>query len=486
MLAAQPKRRLRVHSNPDELFSVTRLRFMLGRPERTRNWIMACDKVSRFVLELCSGSDNYTKSCKIKDPGEPWRMRTVSALGRKRWHGPCCLSQQPRMGQRAGFPSAVKEWYNMSLARSLETAEVDAFYALNERRLASVTREFTKHFSGRVLYAVKANPLPKILHVVSRAGVAGFDVASLAEARLVHSTIPQAHLSFMNPVKSRHDIERTFRDLRVREYVVDCEAELRKLFEVLPARDSELRIYVRLTCHKTLAVFNLNSKFGALPAEARRLLTLVNTQSRWTTGLSFHPGSQTIVVDPYLQAIRAAVDIIETVSPAPKALDIGGGFPGRYLNIPYHPPLSMLSEVTKFVRRTDALKRIELLCEPGRALVHDSMSLFCRVILRKGGALYCGAGIYSGLLSACQHLMLPTRAWRGGQPIQTEERQSFIIFGPTCDDADRLGFSYSLPLDLSEGDWIEFQNVGAYSEIARFNGFSVDKIVTIAEDELID
>lgn len=371
----------------------------------------------------------------------------------------------------------------MSLARSLEAAEVDAFYALNEHRLASVTREFTEHFSGRVLYAVKANPLPKILHVVSGAGVAGFDVASLAEARIVHSTIPQAHLWFMNPVKSRHDIERAYRDLRVRDYVVDCEGELRKLFEVLPARDPDLRIYVRFTCPKTFAIFDLNSKFGASPAEAHRLLGLVNAQSRWTTGLSFHPGSQTIVVDPYLHAIRAAADIVEAISQAPTALDIGGGFPGRYLNIPYHSPLSMLSDISRLVRSTDTLKRLELFCEPGRALVHDSMSLFCRVILRKGGALYCGAGIYSGLLSASQHFLLPARSWRGGRPIQTEERQSFIIFGPTCDNADRLGFSYSLPHDLNEGDWIEFQHVGAYAELTRFNGFSVDKIVTVGGDE---
>ncbi|WP_052435738.1 alanine racemase [Bradyrhizobium japonicum] len=372
----------------------------------------------------------------------------------------------------------------MSLVRSLETAEVDAFYTLNEGRLASVTREFTEHFSGRVLYAVKANPLPKILHVVSRAGVAGFDVASLAEARLVHSTIPQARSWFMNPVKSRRDIERTFRDLGVRDYVIDCEAELRKLLEVLPSHDPELRIFIRFQCGRTFAVFEFSGKFGVSPSEACRLLSLVNAQSRWATGLSFHAGSQTIVVDPYLHAIRTAVDIIEAVSPAPTALDIGGGFPGHYLNVPYHSPLSMLSVITKLVRGTDALKRVELFCEPGRALVHDSISLFCRVILRKGGALYCGAGIYSGLLPGRQHLLLPARAWREGRPIQTEEWQDFIIFGPTCDSTDRLGFSYSLPRDLSEGDWIEFQNVGAYPETVRFNGFSVDKIVTVGQDEL--
>jgi ornithine decarboxylase len=374
----------------------------------------------------------------------------------------------------------------MSLANALKSTEFDAFYAFNEARLASVTREFTEHFPGRVLYAVKANPLPEVLRSVVRAGVAGFDVASLTEARLVHDTIPRARSWFMHPAKSRRDIERAFRDLGVRDYVVDCEAELRKLLDVLPSQDPGLRVYVRFTSSQTSAIFDLNSKFGASPAETRRLLNLVNAQSRWTTGLSFHTGSQTMAVDPYLHSIRIAADIVEDVSPAPVALDIGGGFPGHYLNIPYHSPKAMLSEITKLIRGTRALKGVELLCEPGRALVHDSMSLFCRVTLRKGEALYCGAGIYNGLLSAHQYLQLPVRTWRRGWPIESEERQDFIIFGPTCDSMDRLGFSYSLPKNLDEGDWLEFQHAGAYSETVRcsFNGFSFDEIVAVTEDEL--
>jgi ornithine decarboxylase len=364
--------------------------------------------------------------------------------------------------------------------------EFDSFYAFNEARLASVTRAFVEHFPGRVLYAVKANPLSQVLGTVLRNGVAGFDIASLAEARLVHSVSPHARSWFMNPAKSRRDIERTFRELGVRDYVVDCEAELWKLLDVLPLHDTELRVYVRFSSSQTSAIYDLNSKFGASPSEALRLLGIVNAHSRWTTGLSFHTGSQTLTVEPYLHAIRIAADIIGATSPAPVALDIGGGFPGRYLNIPYQPPSAMMAKVVDFVSDAHGLDNIELLCEPGRALVHDSMSLFCRVILRKDEALYCGAGIYSGLLSAHQFLQLPTRAWRDGRAIESDDRQDFIIFGPTCDSMDRLGFSYSLPDKLREGDWLEFQHVGAYSETVRcaFNGFSVDHIVAVTEDEL--
>ena len=47
------------------------------------------------------------------------------------------------------------------------------------------------------------------------------------------------------------------------------------------------------------------------------------------------------------------------------------------------------------------------------------------------------------------------------------------IFGPTCDSIDVIARSVLLPR-LSVGDWLYFQNTGAYSSAAAssFNGFS--------------
>jgi len=111
------------------------------------------------------------------------------------------------------------------------------------------------------------------------------------------------------------------------------------------------------------------------------------------------------------------------------------------------------------------------------------------VILRKDDAVYSGAGIFGGLLPAQQFFRLPVRAWRDGRPIANtaaDAQREFIVFGPTCDSNDRLAFPYALPSQLQEGDWIEFQHVGAYSESVRcaFNGSSVDHIVTLGAHEL--
>jgi len=90
-------------------------------------------------------------------------------------------------------------------------------------------------------------------------------------------------------------------------------------------------------------------------------------------------------------------------------------------------------------------------------------------------------------LPAQQYFKLPVRTWRDGAHIvPTVDTGEFVIFGPTCDSNDRLAFPYRLPDRVEEGDWIEFQAVGAYSESVRcgFNGFSVDHIVAVDRHEL--
>jgi ornithine decarboxylase len=374
----------------------------------------------------------------------------------------------------------------MELATALNGSEIDAFYTFNRERLARATAAFAESFPGKVLYAVKANSLPQVIRTVNAYGAAGFDIASIGEARLVNAIAPRAQSWFMNPVKSRRDIEQAYRELDIRNFAVDCQTELHKLFEALPVGDPGMRVFVRLNAGGTAAVFDLNSKFGASQVEAVRLLDEIAGRTKWSTGLAFHTGSQTMTVAPYLEAMGAAVAVMEKTCAAPSVLDIGGGFPGSYLNVPTQPLPAMLAAIRAFAAESEHLRRVELVCEPGRALVFDSMSLFARVVLRRDNALYCGAGIYSGLLSAQQFLQFPARAWRGARLLDSDSVSDFIIFGPTCDSIDRLAFPYALPEELQEGDWLEFEHVGAYSENVRcaFNGFSVEHLILVDDREL--
>lgn len=67
---------------------------------------------------------------------------------------------------------------------------------------ARAARFFVEKFPGKSLYAVKANPSADLLRVLWDSGVTHYDVASIAEVRLVRSTLPEATLCFMHPVKA--------------------------------------------------------------------------------------------------------------------------------------------------------------------------------------------------------------------------------------------------------------------------------------------
>src|SRR3546814_8698141 len=57
----------------------------------------------------------------------------------------------------------------------------------------------------------------------------------------------------------------------------------------------------------------------------------------------------------------------------------------------------------------------------------------------------------------------------------------FALNGPTCDSLDVLPGTFTLPEDVREGDWIEIDQVGAYSNAlaTRFNGFYPETFVQV-------
>jgi ornithine decarboxylase len=103
------------------------------------------------------------------------------------------------------------------------------------------------------------------------------------------------------------------------------------------------------------------------------------------------------------------------------------------------------------------------------------------VQLRKGNQLYINDGIYGSLSEMSQvKILLPARLIRpeGGTSRNLAE---FILNGPTCDSLDVLPGTFALPEDTREGDWIELDQLGAYSNAlaTRFNGFHPETFVQV-------
>src|SRR6201999_4061066 len=121
-------------------------------------------------------------------------------------------------------------------------------HCLRPRVIASATASFVAAFPGDVLYAVKCNPEPAVLRAVWAGGVRHFDCASISEVTLVRRLFPDADIHFMHPVKGRAAIREAWALHDVRDFVLDSEAEFRKILEVTGACPVSARpgLFVRL------------------------------------------------------------------------------------------------------------------------------------------------------------------------------------------------------------------------------------------------
>jgi ornithine decarboxylase len=358
---------------------------------------------------------------------------------------------------------------------------IDPVYVLFPERFKVAARRFLDGFSGDTMYAVKANSEGVVLDQIYAAGIRHFDTASLGEIELVRSRFPDAICHFMTPVRIAGHARAAFAKYGITDYVIDCDFELDKLLaETGDAK--KLRIFVRLATALGGAVLELSSKFGTTPADAARLLKRVAACGA-APCLTFHVGSQCLSPFSYAQAIEMARRTALLADVRIAALDIGGGFPGPLENNdvpPFHWYFDTIREALTTFEQDD----LPILCEPGRALSTEGISLITQVVLRKGDRLYINDGRYGSfdeLTQAGFKADYPIRAFTlaGGDKARplAGGTKPFLVFGPTCDTIDVLPRPLLLSENIAAGDFIVFDEMGAYSvsSRSRFNGFYPDQ-----------
>jgi ornithine decarboxylase len=339
-------------------------------------------------------------------------------------------------------------------------------------------RWFLDKFPGDVAYAYKANNSVFLIGALYGAGIRHFDVASLPEIEDA-ATIPDAHLHFMHPVKSRHAIRRAY-DLGVRSFALDGEDELDKIVEATGgARD--LLLWVRMAVPAINSRIPLERKFGVAGQKAAKLLVKAR-QAAAELGLTFHVGSQTTTPDAFVTALGEVHRVIVKSGVMIDRLDIGGGFPSRYPDSDPAPLQDFMDVILAGIDGLPVKENIKLMCEPGRALVAEAESLIVRVDARRGNNLYINDGSY-GMLFDAAHLgfVFPTRLIsRSVDPA--DPLVPFELWGPTCDSIDYMKGPFMLPDTVREGDYIEIGNVGAYARAiaGRFNGYGeYDEVILL-------
>ena len=346
-------------------------------------------------------------------------------------------------------------------------------------------RFFVEKFPGKSLYAVKANPSPELLQILWQGGVTHYDVASIAEVRLVREALPDATLCFMHPVKTPRAIREAYFEHGVKTFSLDTIEELEKIVEATTSDDGapakDLRLLVRLRVSSDYSELSLASKFGVDLADAAPLLQATRQHCDWL-GLCFHVGSQAMTPFAYVQALERVRVAVAEASVVIDVVDVGGGFPSVYPGMEPPPLEDYFQVIHRHFENLPIAYNAELWCEPGRALCAEYSSVVVRVEKRRGDELYINDGAYGALFDAA-HV-----DWRFPVAALEEDLrdppQEFAFYGPTCDDADYMKGPFMLPGDIQAGDYIEIGMLGAYGAAMKtgFNGFGNAQQIVV-EDE---
>jgi ornithine decarboxylase len=379
----------------------------------------------------------------------------------------------------------LKQNEALSVARLLRPTQPVTLVRPHAARRAA--RFFLSKFPGTSMYAVKANPSADLIRTLWDAGLTHYDVASIAEVRLVREVAPNAVLCFMHPIKPPEAIAEAYHSHGVRVFSLDSIDELDKIVAAT-SKDgvaaTDLTLCVRLRVSSSHSKLSLASKFGVHADEAAPVL-MAARQVADALGICFHVGSQAMSPQAYGDAMAQVRAAIVGAGVTVDIVDVGGGFPSIY---PGMEPGRLEAYFEVIHRAFEALPisySAELWCEPGRALCAEYSSVLVRVEARKGDVLYINDGAYGALFDAA-HIdwRFPVELVR--DTASRARDMEFSFWGPTCDDMDYMRGPFALPADIAAGDYIEIGMLGAYGSAMRtgFNGFTAGETVIVSDEPM--
>ncbi|MEG8030545.1 type III PLP-dependent enzyme [Sphingomonas aurantiaca] len=386
-----------------------------------------------------------------------------------------------------GLAKAHSTAVSPNAGRGIDIAKgrpVDPVTLVRPHAAARAARFFAEKFPGRSMYAVKANPSPELLQILWDNGITHYDVASIAEVRLVARTLPEATLCFMHPVKAEEAIREAYFTHGVRTFSLDSLEELDKVVRATNEA-ADLTLCVRLRVSSEHSKLSLASKFGVAPGESKELLFAAR-QAADALGICFHVGSQAMTPEAYSNAMERVRAAIVEAAVTVDVIDVGGGFPSSYPGMEPPPLEHFFETIHRAFESLPVSYSSELWCEPGRALCAEYSSIIVRVEKRRGTELYINDGAYGALFDAA-HIgwRFPVELLR--EPDSRAKDIEFSFYGPTCDDMDYMVGPFLLPADIQAGDYIEIGMLGAYGSAMRtaFNGFGSDETVIVTDEPMV-
>ncbi len=317
-----------------------------------------------------------------------------------------------------------------------------------------------------VCYAVKANSNLAVLNLMARLG-SGFDIVSVGELeRVLRAGGDPAKVVFSGVAKRADEMRRAL-EVGIKCFNVESVAELERLDRVAGGMRRQAPVSIRVNpdvdagTHPYISTGLKENKFGIDIEEAAEVYRLAAALPHLrVVGVDCHIGSQLTGVEPFVDALDRVLLLVGRLQDEGitiEHLDVGGG-----LGIRYHdetPPEP--AEYAAAIKRRLNNSELELLIEPGRAIVGNAGVLLTRVEYLK----QTGDKHFAIVDAAMNDLLRPAlySAWQAIVPVQPRDDvagRRYDIVGPVCETGDFLGKDRELA--IKAGDLLAVRSAGAY------------------------
>jgi diaminopimelate decarboxylase len=342
----------------------------------------------------------------------------------------------------------------------------DAYRSIDE------ALSFARHL---IAYAVKANGNLSVLARLASQGC-GADIVSVGEMqRALKAGFAPERIIYSGVGKRRDEIAAAA-IAGIRALHVENVQELDVVESVAKELGRPLQIGLRVNpdvdpkTHPYIATGLRESKFGLSISVAESVIPrILKSPYLKLEAVACHIGSQLSSPRPLREAIEIlgnfagrCIDRGATL----RAIDVGGGWPMHYgQEVDAYPPAHVFGAAIREGLEASGMLRpeLEIITEPGRALVGDAGVLLTRVLYTK----MQGDRRFVIVDAAMTELIRPALygAYHAIMPIVEPDPNADLVpvdvVGPVCESGDFVARERPLP-DLSQGDLLVIRGAGAY------------------------
>ena len=344
--------------------------------------------------------------------------------------------------------------------------------AVLRKTLQTISEEAGKHEGFEVHYAVKANANPKVLRIISAAGL-GADCVSGGEIQAaVNAGFPASKIVYAGVGKSDWEINLGL-EKGIFCFNVESVPELEVINELAARQGKMAQVCFRINpdvgahTHANITTGLAENKFGIAMRDMESVIAEAEKMENISfLGLHFHIGSQILDMGDFealCNRINELQDQLEKHHIAVKNINVGGGLGIDYKNpsrVPIPDFAAYFDTYAKFLKLRPGQK---LHFELGRSVVGQMGSLVTRTLYVKQGTAKQFAIVDAGMTDLIRPALYQAyhkiENISSAQPVET-----YDVVGPICESSDV--FAKSVDLNKTKrGDLIVLRSAGAYGEI---------------------